>query len=139
MENEIPIICLVYLEKLLTKTGFLLNKWNWKRLTMICLCIGSKVWDDDSLENIHFPKVMPDVTNQMINKLEQTFLEFIDYDLVIKGSQYAKYYFILRTLADDVMKTEQLTEGEVPINKQKQKEIWGEFPLKAPISAEKML
>lgn len=70
MENEIPIICLVYLERLLTKTGVLLNRDNWKRLTLVALCVGSKIWDDDSLENVHFPKVMPDVSLPMINKLE---------------------------------------------------------------------
>jgi hypothetical protein len=70
MENEIPIISLVYLERILIKTGLLINKENWKRLTLISLCLGSKIWDDDSLENVHFPKVMPDVSLKMINKLE---------------------------------------------------------------------
>ena len=70
MENEIPIICLVYLERFITKTGFLLTNDTWRRLTLIALCIGSKIWDDDSLENVHFPKVMPDVTLKMINALE---------------------------------------------------------------------
>jgi hypothetical protein len=37
---------------------------------LICLCLASKIWDDDSLENVHFPKVMRDVTNFEINKLE---------------------------------------------------------------------
>jgi len=83
-------------------TGILLNKWNWRRLVLICLLLASKIWDDDSLENVHFPKVMSDVTNAEVNKLEQLFLEFIDYKLVIKGSEYAKYYFILRSLADDI-------------------------------------
>ena len=104
MENEIPIVCLVYLEKLLVCTGILLNKWNWRRIVLVCLCLASKIWDDDSLENVHFPKVMSDVTNFEINKLEQLFLEFIDYKLVIKGGEYAKYYFILRSLADDLQK-----------------------------------
>ena len=102
MENEIPIVCLVYLEKLLVCTGILLNKWNWKRIVLVCLCLASKIWDDDSLENVHFPKVMADVTNYEINKLEQLFLECIDYKLVIRGAEYAKYYFILRTMADDI-------------------------------------
>jgi len=102
MENEIPIICLVYLERLITKTGILLTSENWKRLTLISLCIGSKIWDDDSLENVHFPKVMSDVSIKMINQLEHNIVEFLDYDLVVKGSEYAKYYFILRTLADEL-------------------------------------
>ncbi len=130
MENEIPIICLVYLERLLTKTGILITDENWKRLCLISLCIGSKIWDDDSLENIHFPKVMADVNITMINKLEQAFLEFLNYDLVVKGSEYAKYYFILRTLAEE-LKLETHKKAASP-------QAWGEFPLRAPISALKM-
>jgi hypothetical protein len=61
MENEVPIIALVYIERLLRKTGILINKFTWKRFLLVCLIVASKVWDDDSLENIHFPKVMKDV------------------------------------------------------------------------------
>ena len=104
MENEAPVIALVYIERILTKTGILVNKYNWKRMLLVCLCVASKVWDDDSLENVHFPKVMADVSINMINQLEQTFVDFfLDYDLVVKGSEYAKYYFIMRSLAEDYM------------------------------------
>lgn len=75
MENEIPIIALVYIERILSKTGILINKYNWKRILMVCLCVASKVWDDDSLENVHFPKVMADVSLLMLNKLEQIFVD----------------------------------------------------------------
>ena len=144
MENEIPVVCLVYLEKLLLSTGILLNKWNWKRLVLICLCLASKIWDDDSLENVHFPKVMSDVTLYEINKLEQLFLEFIDFKLVIKGSEYAKYYFIMRTLAEE-LNNEQMGNQQAisPFTNErrnkKNREEWAEFPLRAPISAEKMI
>jgi hypothetical protein len=70
MENEIPVIALIYLEKLMLSTGILLTKFNWQRIILICLVLASKIWDDDSLENCHFPKVMQDVTNNEINKLE---------------------------------------------------------------------
>jgi hypothetical protein len=55
MEKEIPILCLIYLERFFTKTGILMNYGNWKRLTLISLILASKIWDDDSLENVHFP------------------------------------------------------------------------------------
>lgn len=32
--------------------------------------------------------------------MERIFLEFIEYDIVIGQSEYAKYYFILRTFAE---------------------------------------
>jgi hypothetical protein len=101
MEKEIPILALVYLERLLTRTGILMNELNWRRLILVTMCVASKIWDDDSLENEHFPKVMQDVTGQEINTFERVFLDLIGYDLVIKGAEYAKYYFILRTIAQN--------------------------------------
>ena len=71
-----------------------MNHWNWRRIVLITLIVASKVWDDDSLENVHFPKVMHDISIKEVNSLEQIFLELISFDLAIKGSDYAKYYFI---------------------------------------------
>ena len=100
MEKEIPIVALVYLERLLERTGILVNNLNWWRLILTTLCLASKIWDDDSLENEHFPKVMKDLTLKEINTFERVFLDLIGYDLVVWGAEYAKYYFILKTIAD---------------------------------------
>ena len=100
MEKEIPILCLIYIERFLTKSGLLMNYSNWKRLTLISLILASKIWDDDSLENVHFPQVMGDISLKEITSLEKVFLQIIDFDLVIKGSEYAKYYFILKSFAE---------------------------------------
>lgn len=99
MEKEIPILCLVYIERFLTKTGVLMNHANWKRLTLISLILASKIWDDDSLENVHFPQVLPDISLKEISSLEKVFLQLIDFDLIIRGAEYAKYYFVLKTFA----------------------------------------
>lgn len=140
MENEIPVIALVYIERLLTKTGVLINKYNWKRFILVCLCVASKVWDDDSLENIHFPKVMREIKLVMLNKLEQAFLDLcLNYDLVVKGSEYAKYYFIMSTLAEEFRNESQMPEEKhVQQNRRKKRDDWAEFPLLAPISADQM-
>ena len=115
MEKEIPILCLVYLERFLTKTGVLMNHANWKRLTLISLILASKIWDDDSLENVHFPQVLPDITLKEISSLETVFLSLIDFDLMIRGSEYAKYYFVLKTFADSFNST--LPMGPLPVEK----------------------
>lgn len=99
MEKEIPLISILYLERLLLRTGILMNKSNWRRLILISMIIASKLWDDDSLENEHFPDVMKDVTIREINHFERVFLDLIGYDLNATGSEYAKYYFIFRTFA----------------------------------------
>ena len=105
MENETPILALVYMERILLRTGILVNKFNWKRLLLVCMCVASKLSDDDSLENVHFPKVMADVSLNMINKLEKIFVDlFLNYQLIVKGSDYARYYFLLRSIAFDISK-----------------------------------
>ena len=101
MEKEIPLVALAYIERLLNKTGILINHWNWRRLMLISLTIASKIWDDESLENQHFPKAMPDITLKEVNNLEKLFLDLIDYELIVKGADYAKYYFILRSISKE--------------------------------------
>jgi hypothetical protein len=54
MEREVAIICLCYIERLTQKTGLRINELNWKRLLFTCLILASKIWDDDSFENVHF-------------------------------------------------------------------------------------
>lgn len=108
MEKEIPLVALIYIEKLLTKTGILMNHWNWRRMMLISLTVASKVWDDESLENQHFPKAMPELSVKEINGLEKIFLEFIDYQLVIRGADYAKYYFILRSMGKEFEEPENI-------------------------------
>jgi len=44
--------------------------------------------------------VFPDVSLTEINELERIYLELLDYRVQISGSEYAKYYFILRTIAE---------------------------------------
>ena len=81
MEKEIPLMALTYIERLLTKVGILMNHWNWRRILLTTLIVASKIWDDDSLENIHFPKVMNDISIKEVNNLEKIFLELISFDL----------------------------------------------------------
>ena len=99
MEKEIPILCLIYLERFTKKTGILIQECNWKRLTQIALILASKIWDDDSLENVHFPQVMAELSLKEISSLEAVFLRMLDFDLVIRGAEYAKFYFVLKTFS----------------------------------------
>jgi len=43
MDLEIPIICLLYIEKLMKKSGLLMNNSNWRRFTFIGLILAFKV------------------------------------------------------------------------------------------------
>ena len=59
MEKEATIICLIYLERLLIKSGLGLEPQNWRKITFISLIIANKIWDDESFENENFAQAFP--------------------------------------------------------------------------------
>ena len=104
MESEIPIMALVYIERFMKKTGILINENNWERIVMVTLCVASKIWDDDSLENENFAQVFPDFSLKEISMIENKFLSLIEYEVMITSKQFTKYAFILSTFCN----------GEIP-------------------------
>jgi hypothetical protein len=101
IELEVPIVSLVYLERLVAKSGIRLNPNNWKKIIFIVFVEASKVWDDESFENNSFAMAFSNYPVQEINRLEAGFLTLIDYSLTVSSSDYAKAYFLLRTYAQD--------------------------------------
>ena len=99
MEHEVPILSLVYLERLVGKSGIRITQNNWKKMIFITFVEASKVWDDESFENNSFALAFSKYTIQEINRIEAAFLTLIDYQLTIPSSEYAKAYFLLRTYA----------------------------------------
>ena len=52
-----------------TVKGSRLTERNWRNLILITLIEGSKIWDDQSLENHSFAKVIKPYTTLEINRL----------------------------------------------------------------------
>ena len=99
MEKETIILSLIYIERLIFNTGFIINSRNWRKILFISLIIASKIWDDDSLENFHYSQIFTHLKVGEINLLERTFLELINYKSFVKFSEYMKYYFAIKNLA----------------------------------------
>lgn len=86
-----------------------LHPTNWRPLVLCSLLVAQKVWDDRYLSNADFAFIYPFFTTEEINRLEQKFLELIQYvgkvmgryNVTVKASLYAKYYYELRTLYKD--------------------------------------
>ena len=78
-----------------------LQPTNWRPLILSSLLVAQKVWDDRYLSNADFAFIYPFFVTEEINKLEQKFLELIQYNVTVKSSLYAKYYFELRALFKD--------------------------------------
>ncbi|GMH65608.1 hypothetical protein TrRE_jg2772, partial [Triparma retinervis] len=99
MESDCIIMSLIYVERLLkqTKGGIRLTYKNWKSVVFSSMVMSSKVWDDLSMWNADFSQVCSSFTLQRINELELAMLDALRYDVKVKASEYAKYYFLLRS------------------------------------------
>ncbi|KAJ3195084.1 hypothetical protein HK101_001126 [Irineochytrium annulatum] len=97
---ECAVITLIYIERMLVNTGVTLHTSNWARIVLGGLLLAAKVWDDHAVWNIDFCQIFPDVDVSDVNELERWYMAAIQYNVSIKASLYARYYFELRDLAE---------------------------------------
>lgn len=99
LDAECGIMCLAYIERMITLTGLTLDPVNWRRIVLSALILASKVWEDQSVWNVDFLPVFDNLTATDLNKLERQFLALLQYNVSLTASLYAKYYFELRTFS----------------------------------------
>lgn len=100
LSSECSIVGLIYVERLMETAKVPLLAETWRPIFMCGLLMASKVWQDLSSWNIEFASVYPQYSLESINRLELLFLRMVKWDLYISSSQYAKYYFALRSLVE---------------------------------------
>jgi len=106
MEHDTIIMSLIYVERLIKETdGFIVPvPENWKSLLFSCTVLASKVWDDMSMWNIDFSNVcgrgekLESFTLTRINELELALLKSLNFNVKVRASEYAKYYFLIRSM-----------------------------------------
>jgi len=100
IEHECIIITLIYIERLVkaTKGRLVIRSGNWRSILFACMVMASKVWDDLSMWNVDFSQVSTEFDLQRINELELALLAALEYSVKVPASEYAKYYFHLRSM-----------------------------------------
>jgi hypothetical protein len=106
MEFDAIIMSLIYVERLIKETNGALMPTpdNWGSVVFSCMVLASKVWDDLSMWNIDFSNVsvnsslLSSFSLKRINQLELAVLTCLNFAVTIPGSEYAKYYYLLRNM-----------------------------------------
>jgi hypothetical protein len=102
MEVNCIIMSLIYVERLIRNTHGKMRPTtkNWMSILFACMLLSSKVWDDLSMWNVDFSKIgLKDMILNLkrINQLEVSLLSCLQYNVQVSASEYAKYYFLLRS------------------------------------------
>ena len=103
MEADCIIMSLIYVELLIKKTSGRLRPRarNWRSLMFSCMVLSSKVCDDLSMWNVDFSQSCPPgviFSLQRTNQLELAVLNTLHFKVKVLASEYAKYYFLLRSM-----------------------------------------
>jgi WW domain/Cyclin, N-terminal domain len=103
MESDCIIISLIYVERLIKVTDGALRPrvTNWRSILFSCMVMASKVWDDLSMWNADFSHTCPagvEFELSRINELEIAMLSSLQYKVKVPAGEYAKYYFLLRSM-----------------------------------------
>ncbi|CAD8052205.1 unnamed protein product [Paramecium primaurelia] len=85
------VIALIYLDRLQEKhANLVLNSHCIHRFLLLAIVTAIKFQDDDYYKNEYYAKI-GGINLKEINKLEQEFLEYMNYDLFIDEQQYQIY------------------------------------------------
>lgn len=125
MEFDTIIMSLIYVERLIKTTNLTPGPENWRSVLFSCMVLASKVWDDLSMWNIDFSNVasaqssnqsegLSLFTLQRVNQLELILLKSLNFDVRVPASEYAKYYFLIRTM---LLRSGLLEEAAKPLGK----------------------
>jgi len=95
------ILCLAYIERMISLADLVLIPLNWRRVTLAALILASKVWEDQAVWNVDFLSIFDLVTVQDLSQLEKVILNMLQFNVSLKAPLYAKYYFELRSLAEE--------------------------------------
>ncbi|KAL8431438.1 hypothetical protein ACSSS7_005267 [Eimeria intestinalis] len=102
---ECNVLALLYINRLIAFSGLTLHERNWRPVVFTSLLVAQKVWDDQLLSNASFARIYPFFTRDEMNRLEATFLDLLHFEVVVKPSTYAKYYFELRAVQDSLYRS----------------------------------
>jgi len=100
LSAESAIMTIAYIDRFLTLTGITFHPCNWRRITLSCIIVASKVWEDLAVWNADFVSLFPKLTIPDLNTLEREMLTALDYVVGLKASIYCKYYFDLRRFSE---------------------------------------
>jgi len=100
LSAECAVLAVAYIDKIGSSRKTKLCPANWRRVLLSALLLSEKVYEDQAVWNIDYAKSFPEISVDDLRQLEREFLIKIQFELTLKPSEYAKYYFELVSRRD---------------------------------------
>jgi hypothetical protein len=99
LSAECAVMAISYVEKIRQRKVYLCSH-TWRRVLLGAILISEKVWEDQTVWNVDYTKSFPEIEVDDLRNLEREFLIKIQFQLTLKPSEYARYYFALSSLRE---------------------------------------
>ncbi|KAF9295170.1 hypothetical protein BGZ88_002680 [Linnemannia elongata] len=97
---ENAIITLIYVERMTELGNLSFHAINWRRLLLGALILSIKVWEDLAVFNSDVCAIFEGLSVKDVNALERFSMAKLQYNVSVKRSVYAAYYFRLRDVSE---------------------------------------
>ncbi|KAF9904489.1 hypothetical protein EC991_002649 [Linnemannia zychae] len=97
---ENAIITLIYVERMTDLGNLSFHAINWRRLLLGALILSIKVWEDLAVFNSDVCAIFEGLSVKDVNALERFSMAKLQYNVSVKRSVYAAYYFRLRDVCE---------------------------------------
>ncbi|KAF2069360.1 hypothetical protein CYY_009322 [Polysphondylium violaceum] len=89
--KECFIMIIVYIDRIISKAGFIINSYNIHRLLITSILVASKYIDDIFYNNEYYSQI-GGISRNELNRLEISFLNLLQFDLSCPLHTYLDYY-----------------------------------------------
>ena len=100
MEYECMVAAVLYIKQLVDTSDnqFWVTASNWKSVTLICMILANKMWDDFAMFNVDYCFIFPGLSVQRINDLELAYLNAVNYCIYVTRRSYVEMHFTIQDM-----------------------------------------
>mmetsp|Transcript_6918 Transcript_6918/g.20465 ORF Transcript_6918/g.20465 Transcript_6918/m.20465 type:complete len:352 (-) Transcript_6918:70-1125(-) len=99
IDVSVLVMTLIYMERAMKLNAWPLRPDTWRRMFLAGFLEAAKVLFDELVYNVDLTEAFPDWQLEDINDLELLLFEGIDFNLYVRSSTYAKYYFAVTAVS----------------------------------------
>ncbi|GAM25602.1 hypothetical protein SAMD00019534_087770 [Acytostelium subglobosum LB1] len=112
--KECFIMIIVYINRLITQSNFIVTSFNIHRLLITAILVASKYIDDIFYNNEYYSHI-GGVTRDELNKLEIDFLTLLEFDVSCPWYEYLEYFSLLDNFVAHIRQLRHKNAIQAPI------------------------